>query len=188
MNKEQYREILSSQVDDFLKDHKIRKLKFIKHKNVVRKPNSLKLSPCPECGSKLIVELSGVIVCSQDRLKDVYNKCLQYENGDEKTKIQILKEDKSGTFMELYDRWKHKDAQGNRAAFSCLYSNRLHSPVPSYNWYVYEVWQIDRLEKAVRRKLTQAELDGTVKVKYRNNKGKWVEEAVEKIRFPWSLL
>ena len=146
------------------------------------------MSPCPECGSELIVELRGVIVCSQDRLKDIYNKCLQYERADSKEKIEILKSDKNGSFIELYERWSHKDGKGNRSAFVCGYSNRLHSPVPSYNWYVYEVWQVERLERAVRRKLTQAELDGTVKVKYKNKKGNWVEEAVEKIRFPWSLL
>ena len=188
MNKEQYREILKQQTEDFLKDHKVRKFKFVKHKNVIKKANTLKLNPCPECGSKLVVELSGVIVCSQDRLKDIYNKCLQYERADSKEKIEILKSDKNGSFIELYERWSHKDGKGNRSAFVCGYSNRLHSPVPSYNWYVYEVWQVERLERAVRRKLTQAELDGTVKVKYKNKKGNWVEEAVEKIRFPWSLL
>lgn len=51
MNKDEARKILATEVEDYLKDHKIRKLKFIKHKNVVRKPNTLKLSPCPECGA-----------------------------------------------------------------------------------------------------------------------------------------
>ena len=188
MNKDEYRKILDAQVEDYLKDHKIRKLKFIKHKNVVRKPNTLKLSPCPECGSKLIVELSGVIVCSQDRIRDIYNKCLQYEKADNNEKIEILKSDKIGSFMELYERWSHKDANGSRSAFVCNYSNRLHSPVPNYVWTIVDVFQVRRMEKALHRKLTTAELEGTTKVKYRVKKSSYIEEYVITYKFPWGLM
>ena len=188
MNKEQYREILKQQTEDFLKDHKVRKFKFVKHKKVIKKPNSMSLSPCPECNSKLIVESGGVIICSQDRIKEIYNKCLEYEKADTKEKIEILKTDKNGNFMELYERWSYKDSKGQRSAFTCNYSNRLHSPVPSYTWWITDVFQVKRLEKALKRKLTMAELEGTVKVVYKSKKGIRVEEEVIRYRFPWSLL
>lgn len=188
MNKNEQRDILAKEVKSFLESNKIKKFKLVKNKNVTKKANSMTLSPCPECGSKLVVESSGVIVCSQDKLKDIYQKCLEYEKASEKEKVEILKSDKTGNFIELYDRWKHKDAQGNRSSFTCLYSNRLHSPVPSYSWFVYEVFQVRRLERSLKRRLTENELDGLIKVRYKTRKGQWKEELVEKIRFPWDLL
>jgi len=188
MNKQEQRKLIELETEKFLKDHKIKQLKPVKRIITSKKPYTNKLNPCPECGSKLIVDVTGVIICSQDKLKEWYNKCLAYENGNEDTKIQILKEDTHNQFTHLYDRWKSKDANGNRTSFICIYSNRLHSPVPSYNFWIYEVFQVEKLERILKRKLTQAELDGIVKVKYKNKKGNWVEESIERLRFPWDLL
>jgi hypothetical protein len=187
ISKDEYRKILSHQTEEFLKTNKIKKFKFVKHKNVVKKPNSMSLPSCPECGSALKVESGGLIVCSQDRLKSIYDQCLQFHNGDEKTKIDILKNDKNGTFMELYDRWIHKDAQGNRSAFTCLYSNRLHSPIPHYVWTIVDVFQKRRLEKILKRPLAQSELAGETKIRYKNKKGYYIEEALILYKFPYEL-
>lgn len=188
MFKKQLREVLKEQTDKFLEDHKITRGKTILRKNTFKKPYSSKLSPCPECGSKLIVDVSGVILCSQDKLKEWYKKCLEYDNGNPETRLAILKDDVHNQFMHLYDRWKHKDAQGNRNVFTCIYTNRLHSPVPHYNWWVIDVWQVRRLEKILNRPLSRAELDGVVKVKYQDKKGFSHEESIVRYRFPWDLM
>jgi len=188
MNKSKYRQILDAQVSDYLKDHKIKKFKAVKPKTVIRKANSLQLTPCPDCGSKLITEPSGLIICSQDRIKDIYDRCLEYEKADAKGKIEILKNDKNGNFMELYERWQFKDARGNRAAFTCNYSNKLHNATPHYSWWVIDVFQQKKLEKILKRKLTISEIEGSVKVRFKNKKGYWVEEQVLRYRFPWDFL
>jgi hypothetical protein len=187
MNKKEYALILDQQVSEWLENHTMKKLKFIKPKNVVRKPNSMALPACPDCGSKLIVELSGLIICSQDRIRDIYNKCLEYEKADVNGKIEILKNDKNGNFMELYERWNYKDINGSRSAFTCNYSNKIHSPIPNYNWWLVDTFQKKRLEKILKRPLSQAELDGQVKVKFKNKKGYYIEESVIRYRFPWDL-
>lgn len=188
MNKNEARKILASEVSEYLRTSKIKKFKAVKPKIVTRKPNSASLPMCPDCGSSLIVEISGLIVCSNDRLKEIYNKCLEYERADNKRKIEILKEDKSGNFMAMFERWAFKDITGNRNAFTCLFSNRLHNPTPSYTWTIRDVFQVKRLEKALKRKLTIAENEGSVKIKYKNKKGYWVEEAIILYKFPWGLL
>lgn len=188
IDKKAEREFIQKETESFLKDNKISKFKLVKNKPIYRKPNSMSLAPCPECGSKLVTELSGVIVCSQDRLKTIYDRCLEYEKADAKGKIEILKDDKNGNFMELYERWAHKDAKGQRSAFVCNYSNKLHNATPSYNWYIYEPWQVKELESKLKRSLTQNELDGLVKVVYTSKKGTRIEEEIRKYRYPWDLL
>jgi hypothetical protein len=181
-------QVLKEETDKYLKDHKIIRAKSIVRTKTFKKPYTSKLGACPECGSKLIVDVTGMILCSQDRLKEWYNKCLEYERGDEKTKLTIIKEDTQNQFFHLYDRWKQKDAKGNRSLFNCIYTNRLHSPVPNYNWWILDVWQVRRLENILRRRLSQAELDGVVKVKYTNRLGQAIEESIVRYRFPWDLL
>jgi hypothetical protein len=188
MSKKQLSELLKEETDKFLETHKVIRVKATLRKPTFKKPYSSKLSPCPECGSRLIVDTSGVILCSQDKLKEWYKKCLEYDNGNDETRLAILKDDVHNQFMHLYDRWKQKDVTGNRSVFNCIYTNRLHSPVPHYEWWVFDVWQIKRLEKIMGRPLSQAELAGIVKVKWQTKAGQWNEESVVRYRFPWDLM
>lgn len=179
---------LKEETAEYLKNHRITKGKSITRFKTYKKAYSSKLNPCPECGSHLVVDVTGVILCSQDRLKEWYSKCLVYDNGDEKTRLEILKNDVKNQFFHLYDRWKQKDANGNRSVFNCMFSNRLHSPVPNYNWWITDSFQVRRLEKILNRSLAQAELEGIVKVRYTDKKGNSVEESVIRYRYPWDLI
>jgi hypothetical protein len=188
MSKKEKSQILKEEINTYLKDHSITRVKTVIRKKWYSKPYTSKLGPCPECGSKLIVDVTGAILCSQDKLKDWYKKCLEYDSGNDETKLAILKEDVHNQFMHLYDRWKQKDVTGQRTVFTCIYTNRLHSPTPHYNWWVFDAWQVRRLETALKRPLTQAELAGIVKVKWPNKNGDWVEESVIRYRYPWDLI
>jgi len=187
-SKTELRKSLIEETEKFLQDHKIRKIKTVRRSRTFKKPYTSKLGACPECGSKLVVDVTGVILCSQDKLKDWYKKCLEYEAGDEKARLAIIKDDVHNQFLHLYDRWKQKDPNGNRIYFNCIYTNRLHSPTPQYNWWIVDVWQVRRLEKILKRPLANAELDGIVKVKYENAKGVKIEESIVRYRYPWDLL
>lgn len=185
MSKKTESEQLAREVKGFQKHNKIKKLRTVSHKKVVRKAYTMGLNACPECSSRLIVSSSGVIECSQDKLKNYYQKCLEYEKADNKRKTEILKDTK---FLPLYERWQHKDVNGNRTHFECLYSNKLHSPIPEFKVYLIDPIQRKRLEKALGRALFAAELEGQVKCRYKSPKGVWIEEWVERILFPYGLM
>jgi hypothetical protein len=190
MNKKQDRDQINQQLGEFLKTKGITKVKTKRKATGYRKKYNNSLDLCPECGSSLTVEKGGGISCSQDKLNAWYKQFLDYEKANDKEKRAILNDlnkEKANQFEILYERWKYKD-KGNRPNFICSYNNRLHSPVPSYKYFIKDVLQIKHLEKILRRPLSEGESNGIIKIKYKDKNGKMVEEFIEQILFPWGLL
>lgn len=188
MSKNKLRQEIDEKMALWLTDHKIIVLRPSKspRKGIKSKPYQNSLSPCPSCGSRLIVENSGVISCSQKKLSEWYKKCLEYDKANKHEQIQLLAD--NSQLLEMYDRWKQKDASGNRPYFMCDYSNKLFSPLPNYSFLMPDPIQVKRLERRLKRRLFEAELNGTVKVIFKDRSGKVYEERIELYRFPFDLM
>ena len=115
---------------------------------------------CPHCLSKLIDD-EGIMSCTGNKLMMWQSEFKRYEsmNAAEKKKYLISFSD-SEKFVDLYDKWSLSDADGNRPNFTCGYSNQIFSPIPETRVMIPDPLQIKRLERVLRRPLTNEELFG----------------------------
>lgn len=120
----------------------------------------IKDNVCPHCLSRLIDD-DGIMVCNGDKLKVWEKDFKRYEamNAVEKKEYLIAFSD-SERFLDLYNKWAFVDDEGNRPYFGCGYTNQIFSSVPETRIMLPDPMQVGRLEKQLKRNLTEEELQG----------------------------
>lgn len=114
---------------------------------------------CPECYSTLEYNKDFTKYCTGDRLKLWVPHFRKYEKADLRKKVEILsKFEDTAKFLELYEKWLHKDDKGKRSRFTCDYSTRLFDGHRDNSILIPDPMMLARIEKDLGKKLNIQEL------------------------------
>lgn len=107
--------------------------------------------------SKLITE-DDSLVCSGDKLKVLEKSFIDLlETRDHEKWLADNVTDKT-KFLHLYRRWK--EAKKDDSTFNCGYSSTIFNPLPDTRITMPDPMQVARIEKRLKRKLSEEEKAG----------------------------
>lgn len=115
---------------------------------------------CPNCLSRIELDSFNSYKCSGDRLVQWHKEFEVFESLDDSKKLQFLKNISfDSMFLELYDRWIYSK-RNPEEPFDCGFTNQIFLPIPSCSITIPDPAQVKRIEKKLRRKLTEEEIFG----------------------------
>lgn len=131
---------------------------------------------CPNCLSSLKVSREGIWFCSGNRLQFWEKECILYSSlkSDEKEKF-LEKFSDPNKFKEM-----HMDYELEKK-LSCGYSSRIFYPISSSSVEIPDPIVVGRIEKSLKRALTEEELQGNKKIWMLNGEyiSYYKEDAIE---------
>ena len=110
---------------------------------------------CPNCLSSLKVTIDGSWECSGNRLKFWEQEFLRFESVSKDEKEVFLKNfSNADKFKEMSEEWsKNKE-------LTCGYNSKLFYPDNNYSTQIPDPIVVKRLEREMKRALTEEELVG----------------------------
>lgn len=133
-------------------------------------------SSCPNCGSKLVINVMGAWECTSDKLDywlEQFKKFMQYTPEQQVTYISKLTIDSN--FLDLYDKWLTANTDNRPQDFNCGYTNNITLPIGSNRIIIPDPMFCKFLEIRLKRPLTEEELrnEATLYIRRGKIKTKW---------------
>lgn len=130
-----------------------------KDKKVVNTTRNVLIN-CPNCLSKIQLDQFGLYKCSGDRLTQWEKEFEQFSSLLDVKKAEFLKNISfDSMFLELYDRWIYSKSNPEDP-FGCGFTNQIFLPIPSCSVTIPDPAQVKRIEKKLKRRLTEEEIFG----------------------------
>ena len=135
-------------------------------------------SNCPNCNSKLVINVMGAWECTSDKLNYwvlEFKKFMQMLPDKQIEYIKQLTSDSN--FFDLYDKWLTAYNDNKPENFNCGYTNNTSLPIGNNKTIIPDPMFCKFLELGLKRSLTEREL--------RNEATLWIRR--EKIKDKWFL-
>lgn len=133
-------------------------------------------SSCPNCGSKLIINVVGAWECTSDKLEYWSEQFKQFmQMLPEKQVEYINKLSTDSNFFDLYDKWLTTYKEDKPKDFNCGYTNNISLPIGSSRTIIPDPIFCKILETGLKRPLTEQELrnESPIYIRKKKVKDKW---------------
>ncbi len=133
-------------------------------------------SSCPNCGSKLVINVMGAWECTADKLEywaDQFKKFMQMTSEQQVEYISKLTSDSN--FLDLYDKWLTAYKEDKPKDFNCGYTNNISLPIGSSKTIIADPMFCKFLETGLKRPLTEEELrnESAIYIRKKKVRDKW---------------